>query len=90
MRNSKENPKLILLRLKMSKIEMLEKVKSGPARISVAVVILTSSKKDPDIQRCFGPGANSHIAKPLESGIFFNVLKAIGWHWTVPSQIPVS
>jgi len=90
-RNCQEKPKLILLDLKMPKMsgmEVLEKVKSDPAFSSIPVVILTSSKEDPDIQKAYELGANSYIAKPVESDNFFNVIKEIGMYWMVISQLP--
>jgi CheY-like chemotaxis protein len=90
-RNIKEYPKLILLDLKMPKIsgmEVLEKIKSDPVYSSIPVVILTSSKEDPDIQKCYALGANSYIAKPVESDNFFHVIKEIGFYWMVLSQLP--
>jgi len=91
LRDAREKPKLVLLDLKMPKIsglEVLEKIKSDPELKSIAVVILTSSKEDPDIQKCYALGANSYIAKPVESDNFFNVIKEIGLYWIILSQVP--
>jgi two-component system response regulator len=85
------NPKLILLDLKMPKMggmEVLEKLKSDPNLRSIPIIILTSSKEDPDIQKCYALGANSYIAKPVESENFFNVIKEIGLYWMILSQLP--
>lgn len=90
-RNIKEHPKLILLDLKMPKIsgmEVLEKLKADPEYQSIPIVILTSSKEDPDIQKCYALGANSYIVKPVESENFFQAIKEIGMYWMVLSQLP--
>ncbi|MBW4891241.1 response regulator [Mucilaginibacter sp. HMF5004] len=90
-RNSQEKPKLILLDLKMPKIsgmEVLEKLKTDPNFQSIPIIILTSSKEDPDIQKCYALGANSYIAKPVESDNFFQVIKEIGLYWMILSQLP--
>lgn len=89
MRNSTEKPKLILLDLKMPKVsglQVLEKIKSDPNFKSVPVVILTSSKENPDIETCYALGANSYIVKPVDSDNFFNAIKDIGLYWMILSQ----
>lgn len=88
-RNSKEHPKLILLDLKMPKvtgIQVLEKIKSDPDLKSIPVVILTSSKEDPDIKKCYALGANSYIVKPVDSDNFFLTIKEIGLYWMILSE----
>jgi CheY-like chemotaxis protein len=90
-RDIKKHPKLILLDLKMPKMsgmEVLEALKSDPNFKSIPIVILTSSKEDPDIQKCYALGANSYIAKPVESDNFFQVIKEIGLYWMILSQLP--
>lgn len=90
-RNIKVNPKLILLDLKMPKVtgmQVLEKVKSDPDFKSIPVVILTSSKEDPDIEKCYALGANSYIVKPVDSDNFFHAIKEIGLYWMILSQPP--
>lgn len=91
-RNINIKPKLILLDLKMPKIsglEVLQKLKSDPDLRSIPIVILTSSKEDPDIQKCYNLGANTYITKPVESENFFTVIKEIGLYWMTLSQLPV-
>lgn len=89
LRNSSEFPKLILLDLKMPKVsgmQVLEKVKSDPDLKSIPVVILTSSKEDPDIKKCYALGANSYIVKPIDSNNFFLAIKEIGLYWMILSE----
>ena len=83
-RNRENHPKLILLDLKMPKIsglEVLEKLKSDGNHKTVPVVVLTSSKEDPDVKKCYELGANSYIVKPVESTSFFNTIKDLGLFW---------
>lgn len=87
-RNKEEVPKLVLLDLKMPKLsglEVLEKIKSSYMKC-VPVVILTSSKEDPDIQKCYELGANSYIVKPVESENFFKAIKDLGLYWILLNQ----
>ena len=89
MRNYTEKPKLILVDLKMPKvtgIEVLEKVKSDPDLKSIPVLILTSSREDPDIAKCYSLGANSYIVKPVDSNNFFSAIKEIGLYWMILNQ----
>ena len=91
-RNLNDHPKMILLDLKMPKvsgIEVLKKIKTDPDFNSIPVVILTSSKEDPDIKKCYALGANSYIVKPVESDNFFNALKELGYYWMILNQSPV-
>ena len=90
-RNILQHPKLILLDLKMPKVsgmQVLEKIKSDPQFKSIPVVILTSSKEDPDIKMCYELGANSYIVKPVDSDKFFLAIKEIGLFWMVLSERP--
>ena len=74
-------PRIILLDLKMPKIngiEVLERVKSNNATKKIPVVILTSSKEDPDIQKCYDLGVNSYVVKPVEFEDFQKVISDLG------------
>jgi two-component system response regulator len=69
-------PKLVLLDLMMPKvsgIHVLEKIKSDYRSNTIPVIILTSSKEDPNIEQCFNLGANSYIVKPTD---YIGFLKA--------------
>jgi len=90
-RNSNSQLKLILLDLKMPKVsgsEVLEKLKADPQFKNIPMVILTSSKEDPDIKRCYGLGANSYIVKPVECDNFFNTIKELSFYWMISNQPP--
>ena len=90
-RNINNKPKAILLDLKMPKVdglEVLRKVKSDERMRSIPVVVLTSSKEDPDIKACYELGVNSYIVKPVDGGNFFSAIKEIGLYWMILSQPP--
>jgi two-component system, response regulator len=79
-------PKVILLDLKMPKVdglELLEKIKSEPITKAIPVVILTSSAEDPDIKRAYELGANSYIVKPVEFNKFSKTVADLGLYWMV-------
>lgn len=91
-RNRSQHPKMILLDLKMPKVsgmEVLDKIKSDPEMKSIPIVILTSSKEDPDIKKCYDLGANSYIVKPVDSDNFFQAMKELGLYWMVLNQAPL-
>lgn len=91
VRNIQKHPKLILLDLKMPKvsgIEVLEKLKSDDNHKIIPIVMLTSSKEDPDVKRCYELGANSYIVKPVESVNFFNTIKDLGLFWMILNHPP--
>lgn len=85
-------PKLVLLDIQMPKvngIEVLERIKSDPATRNIPVVMLTSSKEDPDIQRCYDLGVNSYIVKPVNFERFADAIRNLGLYWLLLNQPPV-
>lgn len=85
-------PKLILLDIKMPKvngIEVLEKLKSDTRTKMIPVVILTSSKEDPDIKQCYNLGANSYIVKPVNFEGFAQAIQNLGFYWLLLNQPPL-
>ena len=84
-------PKLILLDIQMPKLngmEVLEYVKKDERTKSTPVVMLTSSKEDPDIKKCYMLGANSYIVKPVNFENFTHAIKNIGFYWLLLNQEP--
>jgi len=91
LRNVGAPTKLVLLDIQMPKIngiEVLERIKSDERTKSTPVVMLTSSKEDPDIQRCYKLGANSYIVKPVNFENFSSAIKNIGLYWLLLNQEP--
>jgi two-component system, response regulator len=84
-------PKIVLLDIQMPKvngIEVLQKIKSDPRTSMIPVVMLTSSGEDPDIEKCYGLGANSYIVKPVNFESFAEAIKNLGYYWLLLNQIP--
>lgn len=91
MRNIQHPPKLILLDIHMPKvngIEVLETIKKDERTRSIPVVMLTSSKEDPDIRRCYALGVNSYIVKPVDFIRFAEAIKNLGFYWLLLNQLP--
>ena len=90
-RNMEDKPRLILLDLKMPKvngIEVLEKIRSDARTKTIPVVMLTSSKEDPDIKKCYDLGVNSYVIKPVEFDEFQKVISSLGLFWMIVNQSP--
>jgi len=88
-RNIAYKPKVILLDLKMPKlngIEVLQRIRADEQAKSIPVVILTSSAEDPDIKTCYGLGANSYVVKPVEFDEFQKAVTELGLYWMIVNQ----
>lgn len=84
-------PKLILLDLKMPKvngIEVLEKLKMNAVTKTIPIVILTSSKEDPDLKKCYELGANSYVVKPVVFDDFIKAIAQVGLYWLLVNESP--
>lgn len=90
-RDKSIHPKVILLDLKMPKvdgIEFLQRIKSDPETKKIPVVVLTSSNEDPDIKKCYELGVNSYIVKPVEYDNFTKAVAELGLYWLLLNQTP--
>ena len=91
---AKENtniPKLILLDLKMPKvngIEVLKKLKSDKQKKVIPVVILTSSKEERDVVESYHLGVNAYVVKPVEFEKFVESVAQLGLFWLILNQPP--
>jgi two-component system, response regulator len=91
-RNINNKPKLILLDLKMPKVdglEVLRIIKTDDLTQQIPVVVLTSSKENPDIERSYTLGANSYIVKPVDFDGFMKAVTELGLYWLLYNEQPV-
>src|SRR5271156_1612170 len=82
-------PKLVLLDLKLPKVngmEVLKLVKSDPRTKTIPIVIMTSSKEERDLVAGYNLGANSYIQKPVDFDQFRETVKSVGLYWLVANQ----
>ena len=90
-RNINHRPKVILLDLKLPKIDglgVLKRIKSAPATQSIPVVVLTSSSEERDIVESYRLGVNSYIRKPVDFEQFTESVRTIGMYWLLLNQPP--
>jgi two-component system, response regulator len=92
-RNQTNIPKLILLDLKLPKIdgiEVLRRIKSHPDTRTIPVVVLTSSREERDIVDTYQLGVNSFITKPVDFEQFMQSVRQIGLYWALLNEPPRS
>lgn len=84
-------PKLILLDLKMPKvdgIQVLKRIKGDPNKKVIPVVMLTSSKEEKDIVESYNLGVNAYIVKPVQFDKFLEAVDQLGMFWLLVNQPP--
>lgn len=92
-RDPNDVPALILLDLKLPKVdglEVLRRLRSNPRTAIVPVVILTSSKEESDRADGYHGGANSYVQKPVDFTSFVDAVRQLGMYWLVLNEPPPS
>ncbi len=85
------NPRLIILDLKLPKIdglEVLKILKNDKAHKSIPIVIMTSSREDKDLIEGYRLGVNSYVVKPVEFESFAKAVVDLGLYWMLLNEIP--
>jgi CheY-like chemotaxis protein len=90
-RNAARPPKLVLLDIKMPKvdgIEVLRRLKADAATRSIPVVVMTSSNEERDVFESYRLGVNSYIVKPVQFDAFMETVAKIGMYWVLTNRTP--
>jgi len=88
---SSDNPAVMLLDLKLPKVdglEVLKQIKSDDKLRTIPVVVLTSSKEEKDMVASYKLGVNAYVVKPVDFHEFVNAIKELGVFWAVINEPP--
>lgn len=88
----KENPAVIFLDIKMPRMdgmEVLQVVKGNAELKTIPVVMLSSSREETDLQRCYDLGVNAFVVKPVGFNDFMNAVKQLGIFWVLLNELPL-
>jgi two-component system, response regulator len=91
-RQGQDSPKVILLDLKLPKVdgmEVLKALKSNEKTRMIPVVVVTSSREEQDLVKSYHLGANSYVVKPVDFEKFAQAVSEIGLYWLLLNQTPM-
>jgi DNA-binding response OmpR family regulator len=91
MRRARENPAVLLLDLKLPKVnglEVLQQIKSDENLKLIPVVVLTSSHEEKDMVASYKLGVNAYVVKPVDFHEFVNAIKELGVFWAIINEPP--
>lgn len=86
------NPAVVLLDIKLPKLsglDVLKEVKKEEPLSNIPIVMLTSSREEPDLEKAYKLGANAYVVKPVDFSEFMNAIKQIGLFWAVLNESPL-
>ena len=89
----KGNPAVLLLDIKMPRmdgIEVLKAIRGDDTLKTIPVVMLTSSREEPDLKKCYAMGVNAYVVKPVVFRDFMDAVKNIGIFWALLNELPPS
>jgi len=92
-RDLQDGPKVVLLDLRLPKvdgIDVLRRVKADERTKTIPIVVLTSSRQEPDIKTCYDLGANSYIVKPVDFEKLAVAVSEVGLYWLLFNKPPVA
>jgi CheY-like chemotaxis protein len=90
-KRSKGNPAVILLDIKMPRmdgIEVLQTIRNEQALKLIPVVMLTSSREEHDLMKCYQYGSNAYVVKPVDFKDFMDAIKQLGVFWALINELP--
>ncbi len=85
------NPAVVLLDIKMPRmdgIEVLRTIRGDAVLKTIPVVMLTSSREEPDLKKSYELGANAYVVKPVDFEDFIEAAKQVGMFWAVINELP--